>query len=115
MTQTLKISVDFSDTPGPRYKTEGHYSGEEFRTEMLYPRLKEAIGKGDKLIIDLDGAQGYGTSFLEEAFGGLIRNDGLGYDDIIKHIEIVSEEEPYLIDDIQQYLKDADDETKKVS
>lgn len=115
MTQLLKISVDFSDTPGPRYKTEGSYSGESFRMEVLYPRMKEAIEKGDKLIIDLDGAQGYGTSFLEESFGGLIRNDGLGYDDIIQHIEIVSEEEPYLIEDIQQYLKDADDETKKVS
>lgn len=115
MTQTLKISVDFSDTPGPRYKTEGPFSGETFRAEVLHPRIKDAIEKDYKLIIDLDGAQGYGTSFLEEAFGGLIRNDGLAYADIIKHIEIVSEEEPYLIDDIQNYLKDADDETKKVS
>ena len=29
---------------------------------------------GGKIIINLDGTAGYATSFLEEAFGGLVRD-----------------------------------------
>ena len=32
-----------------------------------------------KLIVDLDGTAGLGTSFLEESFGGLIRRDHINY------------------------------------
>ncbi len=28
---------------------------------------------GEQLVIELDGVRGYGSSFLEEAFGGLVR------------------------------------------
>ena len=113
MTTTLKISTEFSDTPGPRYKSEGAHSGEEFRTNILSRMVRDAIQSGDTLVIDLDGVQGYGTSFLEESFGGLIRDDKLDYNDIVRHIEIISNEEPYLKDDIEGYLKDASDEAEK--
>lgn len=113
MTQLLKILTDFSSTPGPRYRAEGTFSGEQFREEILYPKLSEAIDNNTILVINLDGVQGYGTSFLEEAFGGLIRNDDIEYETIIKHIDIVSEEEPYLKDDIMEYLLAANDEKKK--
>ena len=33
----------------------------------------------DRLIVDLDGTAGLGTSFLEESFGGLIRRDHINY------------------------------------
>lgn len=112
MTTKLKISADFSDTPGPRYKSEGSHSGEEFRTSMLSNKVRDAIQNGDTLVVDLDGAQGYGTSFLEESFGGLIRDDKLDYDDIINHVDIISNEEPYLKEDINGYLKDASNEAE---
>ena len=113
MMQTLKILTDFSSTPGPRYKTEGPFSGEQFREEILYPKILDAIENDLKLVVDLDGVQGYGTSFLEEAFGGLIRNDGLEYDTVMKYIDIISVEEPYLKDDIMEYLQAADNENKE--
>lgn len=106
-TQLLKISTDFSDTPGPRYITEGPYSGQQFRDEVFFPKLTEAIKKNEKLVVDLDGTEGYGTSFLEESFGGLIRNNHLNYDVIMNHLEIISNEEPYLKEDILDYLKAA--------
>ena len=28
---TIRISSDFSETPGARYRSEGDFSGEEFR------------------------------------------------------------------------------------
>lgn len=111
--QRLKISTDFSDTPGPRYIAEGPFSGEKFREDILYPKLKEVIDKNEKLVVDLDGTQGYGTSFLEESFGGLIRNNSLPIAVINQHIEVISKEEPYLINDIEEYLNAAADESKK--
>lgn len=105
--ETLKIARRFSNTPGPRFKNEGQYSGEEFREKVLAPALNEAIRKNEKLLIDLDGTAGYGTSFLEEAFGGLIRQENMTLKQISRHVEYVSTEEPYLIDDIESYLKDA--------
>jgi len=108
MTQNkLKILVrDFSISPGPRYISEGPWSGEKFRTEFLEPELKKAISEDKKLVIDLDGTLGYGTSWLEEVFGGLIRT-GFNLDEINKYLELISTEESYLLDDINEYLKDA--------
>lgn len=113
MIKSLNIATEFSDTPGPRYKTEGPFSGEKFREEVLHPKLESVIASGDELEINLDRTQGYGTSFLEEAFGGLIRNNQIAYDVIIKHVKFISTEEPYLIDDIIEYLKAAADESKQ--
>lgn len=103
----LIIAKEFSTAPGPRYNVEGDWSGEKFRKGVLLPKLLAAINEGKIVYIDLDGTAGYGTSFLEEAFGGLIREEHLEIATIKKHIEIKSNEEPYLIDDITSYLEDA--------
>jgi hypothetical protein len=100
---TLYVSVaqDFSRTPGPRLKKQGVFSGEAFRDEILLPKFQEAVQQNQKLIIDLDNTAGYLSSFLEEAFGGLVR---LGNNPALvkEHIKIISEQEPFWIDDIIQ-------------
>lgn len=97
----------FSITPGSRYKEEGKkaHSGEEFREEYLEPNFELAKKNNVKLIVNLDGTIGYGTSWLEEVFGGLARK--VGKEQVLERIDFISEEEPYLIDDIKQYIKDA--------
>ncbi len=65
--------VDHAAAPGGRFKKDGPNSGEWFRDDILLPRLRHAAGRDDPLIVELDGAPGYGSSFLEEAFGGLVR------------------------------------------
>ena len=105
----IEIAKEYTKTPGPRYISEGPFSGEDFRNIILCPRIREAIENNEKLIIVLDGTHGYGTSFLEEAFGGLIREDHIPYEKIVAIIEIISDEEEYLVDDIMQYLNDAAD------
>ncbi len=105
----IKVALEFTKTPGPRNRTEGEFSGEQFREEVLCKKLEVAIQKKIKLIIDLDGTFGYGTSFLEEAFGGVARL--YGADEVLNHVEFISEEEPYLIEDIINYIKD----TRRVS
>ena len=109
----LLVALEFSKTPGPRYIKEGEFSGELFRKNILLPKLIEAINKNEKLLIDLDGTAGFGTSFLEESFGGLIRENNISYSKIIETIEFKSTEEEYLINDINHYLKDAYDDQNK--
>lgn len=86
--------------PGPRFKKLGPGSGEDFR-EWIEKELKNS----SQLTINLDGTEGYGSSFLEESFGGLIRN---GYSpNLIKSIQLISEEEPELISEIGEYINEA--------
>lgn len=112
-TVVVKIAKDYSSTPGPRYEVEGSYSGEQFRKTKFTQIFREAINHNQKIIVDLDGVVGYGTSFLEEIFGGLIREDHLSYPDIVKKLTIISKEEPYLVEDIMLYLKEAWESGKK--
>lgn len=62
--------VNFSENPSGRYRSDGPNSGERYREEVLLPALK----KGAAVTVDLNGALGFGSSFLEEAFGGLVRS-----------------------------------------
>lgn len=69
----LSIAEEFSDVPLGRTRDDGDFTGEEFREKLLLPRLKKASAD-DPLVVVLDGAEGYPSSFLEEAFGGLVRH-----------------------------------------
>ncbi|HEX8266442.1 MAG TPA: STAS-like domain-containing protein [Pyrinomonadaceae bacterium] len=106
----VKISKDFAYAPGPRYIKEGANSGELFRTTKFRSLVEEAISKNEILIVDLDGTAGYGRSFLEELFGGLVREDKLNYQEIVNHLEIISNEEPNWKNKISMYLKKAYEE-----
>ena len=108
----IKILKDFTYTPGPRYIHEGPHSGEEFRRNILLDAMKLAIEANKTLTVDLDGTAGYGRSFLEESFGGMIRVDSVPFDEIISHLEIISEEEPEWKTKIEGYLRKADAERK---
>lgn len=69
---TIRVR-DFAPSPGGRYVSDGEFSGEWFRDEILTPALRKASDEAEALVVILDGTSGYGSSFLEEAFGGLIR------------------------------------------
>ncbi|WP_337519562.1 STAS-like domain-containing protein, partial [Desulfovibrio sp.] len=63
--KTINIANDFSVFPGGRYRSDGEFSGEEFRDNILIPALQ----KYQQVIVELDGTRGYGSSFLLEVFG----------------------------------------------
>lgn len=100
--KTICIAKDYSDTPAGRYISDGNFSGERFREEFLYPALKE----NELVEVDLDEALGYGSSFLEEAFGGLIRVDGLQLSEIKNKLKVISSRSLYK-NRIWKYLEDA--------
>ena len=102
----LSIAKDFSTTPGPRSKIEGSFSAEEFLEVLLIPKFEQALAEEKVLLIDLDGTAGYATSFLEGSFGELVRLKSKKT--VEKHIQFISTEEPYLIDEISQYIRNAE-------
>ena len=55
-----------------------------------------------KLVIDIDGTEGYATSFLDEAFGRLSKK--FGKDEVWNNIEIISIDEPDWIEEIKDYI-----------
>jgi STAS-like domain of unknown function (DUF4325) len=106
--KTISIAKDYSDTPAGRYFTDGSYSGERFREEFLYPALQNF----DQVEINLDETLGYGSSFLEEAFGGLIREKDMRLEELKNKIQIISRRELYR-NRIWKYLEDAQLEKNK--
>jgi hypothetical protein len=105
MKTLLKISKDFTDTPGPRFRVEGEFSGEEFRETQLGPLYVRCKAAGDTILVDLDDTEGYATSFLEEAFGGLRREHP--NDNILSVIEIKCDDEPFLSDEVKKCVDEA--------
>lgn len=106
----IEIVKDFSDTPGGRSINEGDYSGELFRKKLLIPMYEQAVNNGQKLDIVFDGAYGYPPSFLDEAFGGLVRE--LGIKDCLKNITIISNDDLTIERKIRKYVEEAEKELK---
>ena len=91
---------DFSLSPGPRYAEQGNNdSGEDFYHNVLNAEFVKAIKSESFLVVNLDGVDGYMSSFLDEAFGNLVYDFGLEL--VTKYLQFVSEEEPEWIDMIK--------------
>ena len=102
----IKISTDFSDTPGGRLIEEGDFSGELFRDKILIQKYEEAERTNTFLEIDFDDCYGVGTSFLEEAFGGLVRK--YHKHGILQRIKIVAIEDETITDNITKFVEKAE-------
>lgn len=68
-TITISVAEEFSPCPAGRIQEDGPFPGEIFREKLLLPAMKA----NNKVIVDMVGTELAGSSFLEEAFGGLIR------------------------------------------
>ncbi|WP_424973579.1 STAS-like domain-containing protein [Dinoroseobacter sp. S124A] len=84
----LSIANDFWPFPAGRVAADGPYNGEEFRKKHLLPALIAAEKAGAVLVVRLDGLKSCGSSFLESAFGGLVRYDGYTARNLQKLIRI---------------------------
>lgn len=69
----VRVASRFSRHLGGRYKKDGPWSGEAFRDAVLLDSVEKALKTGEPVLINFDGVAGTPTSFLEEAFGGLLR------------------------------------------
>jgi len=107
--QYISVVKDFARFPGPRHAANGPYSGEEFREKILSPAL-EKLPSGTKLIVVLDGARGFTASFLEEAFGGLVRVKGMKGDELRQKLDVRATDPSvsYWLHKISEYIQEAE-------
>jgi STAS-like domain of unknown function (DUF4325) len=103
--KTIKIATDYSETPLGRYQEDGDYNGARFREEFLRPALQNE----DQVEVDIDDVEGYGSSFLDEAFGGLVREGYFNAGDLQKRLKIKCTDPDYTIyrDLIWKYVREA--------
>lgn len=99
----INLGKQFGRYPAGRYLADGPYNGQKFREEFLIPALK---GGDDEIEIDLNDARGLKSSFLEEAFGGLVRV-GFPSDDLIRRFKFVTHD-PSLAEEIREYIQKQD-------
>ena len=86
----INIAEEFSRHPSGRVPSDGPDNGERFRQEHLIPALKAALATKDsgRVVVDIDGCRSFGSSFLEEAFGGLSRVPSFPFHDAVKLLKI---------------------------
>lgn len=97
----ISILTDFSPYPTGRYREHGPHSGEALREDLLLHALREH----PHVLVDLNGVMDYASSFLEEAFGGLVRA-GLSPESVLDRLVLVGGS----ADDkqrIRQYIQEA--------
>lgn len=99
--KVINIGRDFSRYPAGRYISDGPYSGEAFREQFLLPSLRKT---NEIIVVEFEGARGYGSSFLEEAFGGLVRA-GFDKEALFGRMELRSGDTS-LIEEIRTYITD---------
>lgn len=106
---TLNIARDFTKFPSGRDEKDGPYNGTKFRRSLLLPRLEQARSSGVDLVVELDGVLSFGSSFLEESFGGLIRREGVSRSELdrILRIEPGWEGNTRYKEAILRYIRDA--------
>ena len=89
-TQSKRISIaeDFSRFPAGRFREDGDASGTAFREDLLVV----ALGQFQTVEVVFDGIAGCGSSFLEEAFGGLVRQHGMTKLDLDQRLKLSAAE-----------------------
>lgn len=96
----IKVATDYSTEPFGRYPQDGNSNGTDFREKWLKP----ALDSNELVTVDFDGAEGYGSSFLEESFGGLVRLCGFTATDLHKKLRLVSEDDPSIASEVWDYI-----------
>ena len=86
MAHIINVANDYTPNIGGRYIEDGEGNATEFREKFLVPLLKNR----EKIIIELDGVAGYPSSFIDEAFGGLVREDKFSPGFVLSHLELHS-------------------------
>lgn len=97
----ISIAKDFSKVPAGRHLSDGPFTGQLFRERFL----SEALKNNNEVVVNLDGTFGYGSSFLEEAFSGLVHVLGISVSDLKKRLSFESKEDPSLVPEIWSYIQ----------
>ena len=103
--KTISIADDFSRFPAGRFREDGEASGAAFRDLLAAP-----LQNAENVEVVFDGVAGFGSSFLEEAFGGLVRECHFDKAFLDEHLHLRTYD-PDLTDFVrlaERYIEDAD-------
>lgn len=99
------ISVgEFSKTPYGRYDKDGKYNASAFRDTRLAPAFRNPeITRVNVFLDTVEEGYEYGSSFLEEAFVGLVRECSISVEDVRRKLNIITTHNDYVLE-INDYL-----------
>ncbi|MEZ5438001.1 MAG: STAS-like domain-containing protein [Lysobacteraceae bacterium] len=106
--KVVNIALDFGVSPGGRFPEDGEYNGQRFREKFLIPALEDS----EIVKVVLDGVSGFGSSFLEEAFGGLVRIHHYEKSKLLErlHLQYSDSSLAFYADSIRDFINDAEPE-----
>lgn len=104
----VNVAKQFTKLPGARYIKLGPFSGEEFRQKFLVEPLRQ----GKTVIVELDGVRGYGSSFLDEAFGGVVRQLDLEIEDALNRLRVETSVKSWALD-VDEYIRTAKESSRQ--
>ena len=103
----LSTNSGLPEFPGGRYRADGPHSGQAFRDDELVPALLDEAGCA-RVTVVFDGVAGFGSSFLEEAFGGLVRERQLTREFLRRRLSITTSD-----DGLKDYVLKAEEYIEK--
>ena len=113
---TIDVGADFSIAPYGGRRQDSDYSGERFREEFLKPIFTEPGKYSRPVTIILDTAEAYSAAFLQEAFGGLVREGYATPDEFNADVKLVIKERQgfgVYVRVIDRFLAEAAEERSK--
>lgn len=113
----IDLAKQFSPYPSGRFPTDGSFNGQKFREELLAPALHDAkrASPSAAVVVDIDGVRSFGSSFLEEAFAGLVRSGEFSGDELSRLL-VIRCSKPHLLffkDSIDSLIKNAEPEPRE--
>jgi len=96
---TIDLAKEFNVRPFGRYRKDGDRSAQVFREDLLLPALRAH----DHVTVDLSGTNFYGSSFLEEVFGGLVR-EGFTKDELDRKLTVLHDKLPSVVTEVEEYI-----------
>ncbi|PDT15581.1 DUF4325 domain-containing protein [Rhizobium sp. J15] len=113
----IDLAREFSPYPSGRFSGDGAHNGTRFRDEFLAPALSAAKLSHQKVTVDIDGVRSFGSSFLEEAFAGLIRLRKFDRDEVREFLEVRCTKPHLMIfrDTIASYITNAVPEDRQIA
>ena len=109
MSIEIDIATEFSYASIGRYEAVSDSSGEAFRRKLLLPRFRQARESGSTLLINMEGMKSLCSSFLEEGFGGLVRETQESASTVLRVLRFAPEGthyDPYIAD-AKNYIREA--------